>query len=110
MSDPIQMIMTIVGCSEAEAQSAYTKHKDTVKAIESIMSFQESYKKPEYVRDPELVNKHHDMCVRAREVCDIINAGRTSAAHSSTPPAVMDVSGALTAPPQPPPESAPHSE
>jgi hypothetical protein len=92
------MIMSIAGCSEDEAQSAYTKHKDTVAAIESVMSFQESYKKPEYVRDPELVNKYQEMCVKARKVCDIINAGRTSASHSSKPPAVMDVSGALTAP------------
>jgi len=102
--------MSIAGCSESEAQSAYTKHKDTVAAIEMIMTFQESYKKPEIVRDPELVNKHHDMCVRAREVCDIINAGRRSAAHSSTQPAVMDVSGSQTEALQPQPSPEPRSE
>lgn len=98
MSDPIQMIMSIAGCSESEAQSAYTKHKDTVAAIEMIMSFQESYKKPEIVRDPELVNKHHDMCIRAREVCDIMNGVRRTFSHSSNQPAGLDVSGSPTEP------------
>ena len=102
--------MTIAGCSEVEAQTAYGKHKDTVKAIESVMSFQDSYKKPEYVRDPELVNKHNDMCVRAREVCDIMNAVRTSSARSSTQPAVMDVSGSQMEPLQPQTSPEPHSE
>ncbi len=102
--------MSIAGCSEDEARTAYSKHNDTVKAIESVMSFPESYKRPEYVRDPELVNKHNDMCVRAREVCDIMNAARTSSARSSSQLAVMDVSGSETAALQQPSEQAPRSE
>lgn len=80
--------MSLVGCTEQVAKIALATHHDVVTAVDWLISVPESPsakyipKKPEINRMMSAEQK--ERCDRGRQVCDAINACRTSAYHSST--------------------------
>ena len=89
MSDPIVQIMSLVGCTEEEARSAFDTYKDVVLAVDSLMIVPDTPGQ-KYIPKKPVINRmmteeQEARCDRGRKVCDSINAVRKSAFHSSKP-------------------------
>jgi len=87
MSEQIVQIMSLVVCTEDEANAAFAKHGDVVLAVESLMivptTSGNAYIPPKPEINHMMTDEQKERCDRGRQVCDTINASRKLAYHSS---------------------------
>lgn len=87
MSEQVAQIMSLVACTEDEANAAFAKYRDVVLAVESLMivpaTTGNSYIPPKPEINRMMTAEQKERCDRGRQVCDTINACRKSAYHSA---------------------------
>jgi len=87
MSKEIGQIISLIGCTEDEANTAFTKYKDVVLAVDSLMTVPTTsgnkYIPPKPEINTMMTTEQKERCDRGRQVCDTINACRKSAYHSA---------------------------
>lgn len=84
----VQSIQALACCTEEEAQHAYDDCDGNVEeAIEMLLQAPpcegDRYIPPQPTIDDGLSEEQRERCLRARKVCDTINAGQTSAYRSA---------------------------
>jgi hypothetical protein len=87
MSEQIVQIMSLVACTEDQANAALAKYGDVVLAVESLIvvpaTSGNAYIPPKPEINRMMTAEQKKRCDRGREVCDTINASRKLAYHSS---------------------------
>ena len=87
MSNQVVQIMSLVACTEDEANAALAKYEDVVLAVESLMDVPVTsgtkYIPPKTEINRMMSPEQKERCDRGRQVCDTINASRMLAYHSS---------------------------
>lgn len=87
MSNQVVQIMSLVACTEDEANAALAKYGDVVLAVESLMVIPTTsgnkYIPPKPEINRMMSTEQKERCDRGRQVCDTINASQKSAYHSA---------------------------
>lgn len=87
MSKEIVQIISLIGCTEDEANAAFAKYRDVVLAVDSLMALPTTsgnkYIPPKPEINTMMTPEQKERCDRGRRVCDTINASRKSAYHSA---------------------------
>lgn len=87
MSDPIQQIVILTGCTHETAVETYERFKDVVLAVDSLL-MPPVVSGAKYIPPPTKINngltpEQEKICLRGRMVTDTINAATHSAYHSA---------------------------
>lgn len=87
MSKEIGQIISLIGCTEDEANTAFAKYRDVVLAVDSLMTLPitsgNKYIPPKPKINTMMTTEQKERCDRGRQVCDTINASQKSAYHSA---------------------------
>ena len=92
MSDPIQQIVILTGCTRDAAEEAYALHRDVVIAVDSLLTTPPNrgakFIPPPTKIDNGLTPEQEKICKRGRMVTDTLNSLTHSAYHSANQQAV----------------------
>lgn len=83
MSEPIEQVANLAGCSKEEAQRVYEELQDVVLSVDRILTTPSCsgsrYIPPKKPANQHLSEEQRERCERGRRVTDTINADRSSA-------------------------------
>lgn len=87
MSNPLDQIVELAGCSREAAEKAYARLQDVVAAVDALLGPipcpGNQYIPPKPETNRHLSPEQKARCERGRDLAEKINAGRSSAAHSA---------------------------